>query len=98
RSNRDWSSDVCSSDLGEYKFTESKVPAGVILAENTREFTVSKDNFDMENPDHELSFKVENEYYDTILELEKVDLETKKPLKGVEIGRASCRERVKRWA
>src|SRR5699024_7397570 len=71
-------------DLGEYKFIESKVPAGVILAENTREFTVSKDNFDMENPDHELSFKVENEYYDTILELEKVDLETKKPLKGVE--------------
>ena len=71
-------------DLGEYKFIESKVPVGVILAENTREFTVSKDNFDMENPDHELSFKVENEYYDTILELEKVDLETKKPLKGVE--------------
>src|SRR5690606_40802963 len=77
RFSRDWSSDVCSSDLKEHKPSNSAIDAA-----------------------NEIGVKLLNvEEYRALQALEAFDKKTSSwietPKKIREIGRASCRERVK---
>src|SRR5690625_5593035 len=79
---RDWSSDVCSSDLttDEKKIWDIRQKAGIVF----------------QNPDNQIVATIVEE--DVAFGPENQGIPPKEIRKRVEIGRASCREREKIWA
>src|SRR5690606_40844550 len=94
RFSRDWSSDVCSSDLNknlERKVAERTKELEISLKEQKKtEKRLSENNLALSQALAELH-RTKEELINLNDELERrVDSRTK-------IGRASCRERVERW-
>src|SRR5690606_39739058 len=93
RFSRDWSSDVCSSDLNKHiRFTGSKQAETELLlffCEKMKKSGIRMDN----------SVQLSNLYFQQLRKIEKAIEAQHEDLqydyrKKLEIGRASCRERV----
>src|SRR5690606_40724593 len=90
RFSRDWSSDVCSSDLQEVNREIARYVD--VMIGNEEDFTASL-GFEVKGADHTLS-EIETDAFKAMIETVVKEFPN---FKVAEIGRASCRERVWRW-
>src|SRR5690606_41057045 len=84
---RDWSSDVCSSDLN----MKTEI-AALPLVSTLEHLTIHQKEFNEVIAD---LFGYNYEDYNALFEIDKISLDKDTHVRIPEIGRASCRERVR---